>query len=70
MALKSRHGIGSSAKASDKRTVDNFRTKCLRELTKIRVAWPELNYATAKGVLILHPSPPAIPAAKQRGLVN
>ena len=58
------------AKASDKRTVDNFRTKCLRELTKIRVAWPELNYATAKGVLILHPSPPAIPAAKQRELVN
>ena len=58
------------AKASDKRTVDNFRTKCLRELTKIRVAWPELNYATAKGVLILYPSPPAIPAAKQRELVN
>ena len=48
------------ARASDKRTVDAFRTKCLRELKKIKLAWPELNYATARGVLILHPSTPAI----------
>ena len=48
------------AKADDKRTVDNFRTKCLRELRKIKLAWPGLNYATAKGVLILSPSKPAI----------
>ena len=48
------------AKDSDKRTVDNFRTKCLRELKKIKMAWPELNYSTAKGVLILSPSKPAI----------
>ena len=48
-------------KASDKRTVDNFRTKCLRELKKIKLAWPELNYATAPGVLILSPSKPSIP---------
>ena len=48
------------AKASDKRTVDAFRTKCLRELKKIKLAWPELNYATAPGVLILLPSTPAI----------
>ena len=47
-------------KDSDKRTVDNFRTKCLRELKKIKMAWPELNYSTAKGVLILSPSKPAI----------
>ena len=40
-------------KASDKRTVDNFRTKCLRELKKIKMAWAELNYSTAPGVLIL-----------------
>ena len=46
--------------ASDKRTVDNFRTKVLRELKKIKLAWPELNYATAPGVLILSPSKPAI----------
>ena len=53
------------AKASDKRTVDNFRTKCLRELKKIKIAWPELNYTTAKGVLILHPSIPAIAPLNQ-----
>ena len=34
--------------ASDKRTVLNFRTKVLRELKKIKLAWPELNYATAR----------------------
>ena len=53
------------AKASDKRTVDNFRTKCLRELKKIKLAWPELNYSTAKGVLILHPSTPKIAPLNQ-----
>ena len=48
------------AKASDKFTVRDFRTDCLRELKKIKLAWPDLNYATAKGVLILSPSKPAI----------
>ena len=43
-------------KAGDNRTVDNFRTDCLRELKKIKVAWPDLNYAAAKGVLVLLPS--------------
>ena len=47
-------------KADDKRTVDNFRTKCLRELKKIAAAWPGLKYDTAKGVLILKPSEPQI----------
>ena len=36
------------AKASDKRTVQNFRRKVLRELKKIKLAWPELNYTTAR----------------------
>ena len=43
-------------KASDKRTVDAFRTKCLRELKKIKLAWPDLNYSTAQG----RPDPLAI----------
>ena len=42
-------------------TAKNFRRKVLRELKKIKLAWPELNYSTAKGVLILSPSKPAIP---------
>ena len=49
-------------KASDNSTVtvDNFRKDSLRELKKIKIAWPDLHYATAKGVLILYPSKPAI----------
>ena len=47
-------------RSSDKRTVDAFRTDCLRELKKIKLAWPDLNYATPPGVLILHPSTPVI----------
>ena len=56
------------ARASDKRTVQNFRCEVLRELKKIKLAWPELNYTTAPGVLILLPSTPAIPPARQLSL--
>ena len=48
------------SKANNNVTVQNFRRKVLRELKKIKLAWPSLNYSTAKGVLILHPSIPAI----------
>ena len=58
------------SKADDKRTVDYFRTDCLRELTKIKLAWPELNYVTAKGVLILSPSRPVLPPVRQLQLVE
>ena len=40
--------------------VQNFRRRILRELKKIKLAWPGLNYSTAPGVLILLPSVPAI----------
>ena len=54
------------AKANDKLIVNNFRTDSLRELKKIKLAWPDLHYATAKGVLILSPSQPTIaPASPQ-----
>ena len=52
-------------KASDKVTVQAFRRKVLRELNKIKLAWPELNYSTAPGVLILLPSIPTIPPSNQ-----
>ena len=58
------------AQASDKFTVRDFRTNCLRELKKIKLAWKDLNYSTAKGVLILHPSTPAIPPADHRQLAS
>ena len=52
-------------KASDKNTVQMFRRAALRELKKIKLAWPGLSYAIAPGLLILHPSRPAIPPADQ-----
>ena len=48
------------AQSGDKRAVDYFRTDCLRELKKIQIAWPTLNYATAQGGVILWPSNSAI----------
>ena len=57
-------------KASDANTVQMFRRNALRELKKIKLAWPELNYATANGVLILYPSKPSIAPVEQLSLVN
>ena len=57
-------------KASDKRTVLNFRSQALRELKKIKLAWPGLNYTTAPGLLILHPSIPAIAPVGQAQLTS
>ena len=51
------------ARASDNVTVQAFRNDCLRELKKIKLAWPGLNYGTSNGVLILQPTAPAIPSA-------
>ena len=57
-------------KASDKFTVHAFRYKVLRELKKIKIAWPDLNYATDRGVLILHPSTSAIAPSDHHQLAN
>ena len=57
-------------KASDKNIVNAFRRKVLRELKKIKMAWPELNYRTAKGMLILLPSTPAIAPVGQAQLTR
>lgn len=47
--------------ASNRNTVNDFRTKCLRELKKIKEAWPDLHYGLARGALIVGSSRPAIP---------
>ena len=57
-------------RATDTRTVQKFRLKVLRELQKIKLAWPELNYTTGRGVLILLPSTPVIPPLDQRQLAS
>ena len=56
------------ARASDRVTVRNFQREVLRELKKIKLAWPDLNYSTAPGVLILHPSTPVIAPLNQSQL--
>ena len=56
--------------AHEKKTVQNFRIKVLRELKKIKLAWPGLNYSTAPGVLILHPSIPTIAPLNQGQLTS
>ena len=55
-----RQFVVNPARARGGGTINNFRTDCLRELKKIKMAWPSLDYSTAKGVLILWPSKPAI----------
>ena len=54
--------------ASDRVTVRNFQREVLRELKKIKLGWPELNYSTAPGFLILHPSTPTIAPLNQAQL--
>ena len=58
-------------RSGDKVTVQNFRKKCLRELIKIKSAWPDLQYQVARGrrhektgALVLLPSKPQIPPLK------
>ena len=58
------------SKSDSHDTIQNFRRKVLRELKKIKLAWPDLNYTTAPGVLILSPSRPAVPPAQQLQLVE
>ncbi len=59
------------AKVKNKLVVNDFRKDCFRELKKIKLAWPGLNYATALGVLILLPSTPVIsPSPETRTLAE
>ena len=62
--LYSQFGSGP-AKAFDKRIDKIFRRQALRELKKIKLAWPELNYSMAPGGLILYPSTSAIPPTSE-----
>ena len=44
--------------------ITGFRWQCLRELKKIKRAWPDLNYHPVIGGLVIEPSPPRIPPAQ------
>ena len=55
--------FGATAK-TDPRTVNDFRTAVVRELRKLRTAWPELTFRLPSGFLELRPTPPRIPAVR------
>ena len=46
--------------AADKRTVDDFRKDVIRELEKLKDAWPGFDYGTPRGCLELRPTRPLI----------
>ena len=50
-------------RADDRYVVKDFRKDSLREMKKIKDAWPDLRYATVRGALIISPSKPPIPPA-------
>ena len=61
--------FGVNPARADKRTVDNFRTDVLRELEKLKEAWPGLDYRTPRGCLELRPTRPLI-ASSRPGAAN
>ena len=58
------------ANVEDKNIIQMFRRKVLRELKKIKLAWPDLNYTTVPGVLILYPSTPVIAPSDHHQLAS
>ena len=53
---------GDPSRAGDSYAVRSFREKVIRELKKIKVAWPGLDYSTPYGALVLLPSTqPSVP---------
>ena len=61
---------GAPGQSQRQITVHAFRYKVLRELKKIKLAWPDLHYTTPPGLLILHPSIPAIAPLNQGQLTS
>ena len=59
-------GRGGRGRVKHKVTVQAFRRKVLRELIKIKFAWPEMCYRTVRGGLVVSPSPPRIAATHLR----
>ena len=47
-------------------STNGFRASCLRELKKIKRAWPDLGYRTVTGGLVIEPSPPRISPSQLR----
>ncbi len=64
--LKLYRQFGADPATASKVAQQAFRRDCLRELKKIKEAWPDLHYRTVKGALLLSPSPPRIAPSQLR----
>lgn len=53
---------------NDKDSVQNFRKDMIRELRKLKLCWPALDFATPQGCLELRPCPPSISPKALTGL--
>ena len=68
--LYEQFALNPARAATDKNAVNDFRTKALRELIKIKIAWPGLDYATPRGALELLPTTiPSVPALTKAGRI-
>ena len=68
--LYEQFGLNPARAATDKNAVNDFRAKAIRELIKIKIAWPGLDYATPRGALELLPSTvPSVPALTKAGRI-
>ena len=66
--LYEQFALNPARAATDKNAVNDFRAKAIRELIKIKIAWPGLDYATPRGALELLPSTiPSVPALTKAG---
>ena len=66
--LYEQFALNPARAATDKNAVNDFRTKAIRELIKIKLAWPGLDYATPRGALELLPTTiPSVPALTKAG---
>src|ERR1039457_1340040 len=48
------------SRANDKYVIRDFRKDVLRELKKLKICWPALNYATPTGCLEIRACPPSV----------
>ena len=66
VALGARRSVREAARQYTSRPYQLGKSPATRILKKIKLSWPSLHYAKAKGALLLSPSPPRIPPPQLR----
>ena len=57
--------FGADPERQDRLHVNNFRKDAMRELKKLKLAWPGLNWSTRRGAFVLHPSTLPVPEQEE-----